>query len=1104
MKHNKEVLKSQIESRKREKRPSGEARNSIMNYFRPSQNKSPNVFDDRHGKEEVHDLEIIIEENDQGDNFHLQVEDACQQIEMNISSESQDKLDDPSDTCRGSGSGYEPPRSFEDDLINDLLPEQDSGVWSPSSSPVSIKTLVDNPPSKEDVDKFDVRNAMQKAMIKYGLSGNSRDEHECKSQLNVSNFSVPRQSLIVAPVEKNNKNESIEDLFADSINLEDINFSDNANNDNEDKAKPINIDSQFDLGSPILEVQEDNIVTGIQESKEINDGGANNVTSQFDLGSPILEEQQEEALKVDKLSVFDIESPGFQVQSEKSDREVATRKENNEAAMAEFEFGSPVMDEDEKLSFDNNSPAIIDEPEKFRPPSHTSTPIVSVSSSLRKSTIRKHVEDVPVRDSEVLKNVTAAAGNANESEDMFGDGSDDYLFEGLDTLPKINSEKSMFSATQIIGMMNTPDKKTSAPRKKLSLVFNDDDEDDNKENHSSSHQTTSQFQSQDVQNSLTSADRDESSKVSSLLLEGHHNLDGRNVSSERDRVANEGSVIVCPSCNVQLPPAEDINDHLDLCLNAEVIHELTGLGSPAAVSPPSSPLVRRGRAQVAALPSQTCRASPDTAADQPEYSEDESIRRRVKKTNNASNASSSEDEPIRSRVKKTNIASNVSSSDDEPIRSRVKKKGLGRQFIDTQVELSGESGSEDEAVASQDGYDQSFVDDATQDDDAAIYLRSVRSPVFRKPESRALPPITDDIFSQQVDNSDDYYEEDSFCVGDSMVENDSHYDTLDILEQRAEMNKYSKDKQHKLQPSALQTKGKRKRIIVHSSDEDTFSADKSKEHSPIVSEIKRKRVLDSVLTSDDETVNTSTRLERSEDGGRNDVSDVDFLSESTIESKKLTVIVSNSEVNKSQEVISSLRHLHGLRVMMDRLDLVTFVTGRDSAVVRMSEADFSLGTNKDKLVKRLKDIRECYSDVTIVVEWERVRPGERPRAQARTKLQDLIQAQVVAAGLRLLFSSSQLDTAEAVAGLVTASELPLPRAKFTEWQQQMVAWLRQMPGVGLGSAYFLAVTFTSLRDLASSSADVLTRRGVSKSLSEKLVIFFSKPFQSAQTDAAPL
>ena len=1027
-------------------------------------------------------MEIIIEENDQGDNFHPQIEDACQQIEMNISSERQEKPNSNA-TCRGSGRSYEPPRSFEDDLIDDLLPEQDSGVWSPSSSPVSIKTLMDNPPSQEDVEKFDVRKAMQKAMIKYGLSGNSHDEHKCKGQLNVSNLSVPRQSLIVAPVDKSNKNESIEDLFADSINLEDINCSYDSNNDKEDKAKRINIDSQFDLGSPILEVQEDKLVTGIQERNKINYGGANNITSQFDLGSPILEEQQEEAQKVDKSAVFDFGSPGFQEQSENSDREVVIRKENNEAVMAEFELGSPVMDEDGKLSFDNNSPAIIDEPEKFRPPSHTSTPIVSVSSSLRKSTFRKQVEDV--RDTEVLKNVTAAAGNADESEDMFGDGSDDYIFEGLDTLPKINSEKSMFSATQIIGMMNTPDKKTPVPKKKLSLVFNDDDEDANKENHSSSNQTTSQSQSQDVQNSFNSADRDESSKVSSLLLEGHHNLDGRNISSSENEevLANGGSAIVCPSCNVQLPPAEDINDHLDLCLNADVIHELTGHGSLPAVSPPSSPLVGRGRTQAAALPSQTCRGSPDTAADQPESSDDESIRRRVKKKNNANNVSSSDDEPIRSRVKK--------------------KKGLGRQFIDTQVELSGESGSEDEAVASQDGYDQSFVDDATQDDDAAVYLRSVRSPVFRKPESRALPPITDDIFSQQVDNSDDYYEEDSFCVGDSMVENDSHYDTLDILEQRAEMKKYRRSEQHNKEENSHQSKGKRKRIIVHSSDEDTFSADKSKD-SPIVSEIKRKRVLDSVLTSDDETVNTSKRLERSEDGGHNDVSDVDFLSESTIESKKLTVIVSNSEVNKSQEVISSLRHLHGLRVMMDRLDLVTFVTGRDSAVVRMSEADFSLGTNKDKLVKRLKDIRECYSDVTIVVEWERVRPGERPRAQARTKLQDLIQAQVVAAGLRLLFSSSQLDTAEAVAGLVTASELPLPRAKFTEWQQQMVAWLRQMPGVGLGSAYFLAVTFTSLRDLASSSVDVLTRRGVSKSLSEKLVIFFSKPFQSAQTDAAPL
>ena len=66
----------------------------------------------------------------------------------------------------------------------------------------------------------------------------------------------------------------------------------------------------------------------------------------------------------------------------------------------------------------------------------------------------------------------------------------------------------------------------------------------------------------------------------------------------------------------------------------------------------------------------------------------------------------------------------------------------------------------------------------------SISFRSIQSQEFRKPAPRVLAPITDDIFSQQVESDDDYAE-DSFCVGDSMVEQDSHYDTLDLLEEQA-------------------------------------------------------------------------------------------------------------------------------------------------------------------------------------------------------------------------------------------------------------------------------------------------------------------------------
>ena len=180
------------------------------------------------------------------------------------------------------------------------------------------------------------------------------------------------------------------------------------------------------------------------------------------------------------------------------------------------------------------------------------------------------------------------------------------------------------------------------------------------------------------------------------------------------------------------------NQHLDICLNAGVIEEITQHDEKSrhsVQSPESSPIGRKtGRARARVLASQSV------------HQEEES--------------------PAKSRS---------SESEESLLSSRKAKKcrGGGRQFIDSEADLSGEEASEDEADETGQNYDESFVDDASQAVDHAVYLQSVRSPEFRKPPefSRPLPPITDDIFSQAVRDSDyDDYEEDSFCVGDSMVE----------------------------------------------------------------------------------------------------------------------------------------------------------------------------------------------------------------------------------------------------------------------------------------------------------------------------------------------
>ena len=93
-------------------------------------------------------------------------------------------------------------------------------------------------------------------------------------------------------------------------------------------------------------------------------------------------------------------------------------------------------------------------------------------------------------------------------------------------------------------------------------------------------------------------------------------------------------------------------------------------------------------------------------------------------------------------LKRKNVCEDSSSLNEY----RDGKKMRGRQFIESEVELS---------------VDRDEADDCTKSTDRAVYLRSLEnSPVFRR--SRALPPITEDIFSQAVNEADseNYFEED--------------------------------------------------------------------------------------------------------------------------------------------------------------------------------------------------------------------------------------------------------------------------------------------------------------------------------------------------------
>ena len=797
---------------------------------------------------------------------------------------------------------------------------------------------------------------------------------------------------------------------------------------------------------------------------------------------------------------------------------------------ANFDIGSPILEEDKNFfDFEDNF--------EFDPASKeksTSTPIHPMkvkgkTGSLRKSVLARKLEPEPEK-------------KTNVSEDMFNE-SDDFDFD-LDHMEsgKPEGETTLYSATELIGMINeSAGEYSKTPKtRKLSSIFAEqkpltsETEKKPKEVNTSvdifEGEATFDLGSQDFMiedgdqverdNGNDREDKDPcpdpgegpSWKFDTRLKidrsgtdpgEGHsreilkgngkkkegkkaddHPLDQDKVEMvqrEEDQLTQE-----CVSCFKLITGNNYVyNLHLDECLNKEKIAELTQLEDFTHNSSPQRV------------------DSPDRSFDSPPSSPID-IDERNRKI-----------EEILARnsfggITQAKIDSSNASDDEEPpiftFRSK-KKKPSAKMFMDLEAEVSGDDQSDDDRDESAQHYEESFVDDASQDTDHAVYLRSVKSPEFRQPFSRPLPPITDDIFSQQVDNDTDQYEEDSFCMADSFVENDSHYDTLDLLERKAEDMR----RKRKTERTEANDKKRRRIIAAASSDDESVVQTEDEKKDEIPKE--RKRII-SLLSSDEEsspseqTESNQATITRPKVTAANppqnelDISD-EYMSESMLEAKKMAVIVNHSEVNKANDLISNLRLVLGFNVIVPRkrIENVTFITGICSGAIRMSVDYFKNGANKEKMIKTIKEAKKCYKDLTIILEKEQLKPGERPRYKRRTKVYDRTLSQVLKThGIKLLHSSGEEDTAAIVAKQVERAVEKgegLPRQQYSQPQERMVWSLAKIAWIGVGLAYHLVTKFQSIGRIITASKETLMSKGIPESVASALVKGFTQEMNLA-------
>ncbi|NXP17631.1 FANCM protein, partial [Scytalopus superciliaris] len=188
------------------------------------------------------------------------------------------------------------------------------------------------------------------------------------------------------------------------------------------------------------------------------------------------------------------------------------------------------------------------------------------------------------------------------------------------------------------------------------------------------------------------------------------------------------------------------------------------------------------------------------------------------------------------------------------------------------------------------------------------------------------------------------------------------------------------------------------------------------------------------------------------------------------------VLADSRELCSGAQVISSLRARHGLRVLVCPLRSSGYTVSSRLAVERAPQGELQSPGGRARLGLRLQRLLSLFDRVCVIVETDRARPGETSRLFRRTQYYDGVLSALVQAGIRLLFSSCQEQTAVLLKDLALlehrkGNALPVP-AEPEGPRRALLGFYLSLPGLSYAAALALSQGGCP-RAMANSSAPAL-------------------------------
>lgn len=192
------------------------------------------------------------------------------------------------------------------------------------------------------------------------------------------------------------------------------------------------------------------------------------------------------------------------------------------------------------------------------------------------------------------------------------------------------------------------------------------------------------------------------------------------------------------------------------------------------------------------------------------------------------------------------------------------------------------------------------------------------------------------------------------------------------------------------------------------------------------------------------------------------------------EGQRACILVDSREVTSGSEVISFLRATHGFQVEVCPLNGCDYIVSNRMVVERCSQSEMlNSSIHKNKFTDQIQYLQSMFERICVIVEKDREKTGDTSKMFKRTKSYDHLLTSLVAAGIRILFSSCQEQTADLLKELSLVEQrknvgIRVPTAVDRKGAETLQFYL-SIPSVSYVTALNLWHWSPSVKKMANSS-----------------------------------